>query len=379
MYVMTMDRQSKIFCNMHSSYFPDFQLTMTSVVSSSTVLFLSLLVLTFCLYPSSAMTLLGRKSTANQVLRYLEQNDQLAPFVSKRGTAVVTGGNSGIGAETVKTLVDAGMKVVLCARNLESANQVKESLPTDKQSQVEVEYLDLSSLASVQSAAETIGAKHAPIDCLVNNAGIMALPKREISVDGIEMQFATNHVGHHLLTRLLLPRMAENGRVVTVASTAHTMAKSALQQDWESSENSYTPWGAYGNSKLSNILFTKQLEKELKKEKTGIEAVCLHPGVIASPLWKHSLPYLLQPLVRLISNKSVEQGAATNVYCALSRHVVPGAYYDDCSPKEPSTSAQSDMLQEGLWKYTESLLKEKGFSLPSKLVERTAGVVGETT
>jgi retinol dehydrogenase 12 len=353
--------------------------TMISRVSLRTVLFVAVLLATFCFHPSSAMMLLGRKSTANQVLRYLEQNDQLAPFVSSRGTAVVTGGNSGIGAETVKTLVDAGMRVVLCARNLDSANQVKESIPTSKQSQVEIEYLDLSSLASVRSAAESIGTKYAPIDCLVNNAGIMALPKREVSVDGIEKQFATNHVGHHLLTRLLLPRMTDHGRVVTVASTAHAMAKSALKQDWESSDNSYTPWGAYGNSKLSNILFTKQLQKELKKETTNIEAVSLHPGVIASPLWKHSLPSLLQPLVRLISNKSVEQGAATTVYCALSRHVVDGAYYDDCSPKEPSTSAQSDELQEGLWKYTEALLIDKGFSLPLKLMQRTEEVVGKTT
>ena len=338
------------------------------LVSTTTLLVVAFVVTFDCFHPSSAMSLLGRKSTADQVLRYLQQNDQLAPYVTQRGTAVVTGGNSGIGVETVKVLVDGGMKVVLCARNLESAKQVKESLSTEKQSQVDIEHLDLSSLASVKTAAENISNKHPTIDCLVNNAGIMALPKREITVDGIEMQFGTNHVGHHYLTRLLLPRMSDHGRIVNVASTAHQMAKSALQEDWESKENSYTAWGAYGNSKLSNILFTKQLQKELKKENSSIEAVCLHPGVIASPLWKHTLPSLLRPIVYLFANKSVEQGAATTAYCALSRRIENGAYYDDCSPAKPSTAADSDELQQSLWKYTETVLAEKGCNLPSKLV-----------
>ncbi|CAB9504248.1 Dehydrogenase/reductase SDR family member on chromosome X homolog [Seminavis robusta] len=318
---------------------------------------------------TTALSLLGRKSTANQVLAYLQQNDQLAPFVSQGGTAVITGGNSGIGAETVKALVASGMNVVVCARNIDSANQLKDELGTATKDRVEIEYLDLSSLASVQEAAASICSKHDGIDVLINNAGIMALPQRETTTDGIEKQFGTNHVGHHYLTRLLLPQMRNKGRVVNVASTAHNFGLSAGNEDWESKE-SYTPWGAYGTSKLSNILFTKQLKKELVSVNQGkmIDSVCLHPGVIASPLWKHSLPSFMQPLVGLIANKSVEQGAATSVYCALSRHVEDGAYYDDCSPVEPSQKAQSDQLQEALWMYTEQLLTEKGFELPSSSV-----------
>ena len=331
--------------------------------SSFGLLLLGLGIFSSHIEPSSALTLLGRKSTANQVYKYLDQNNQLAPYVSEGGTALVTGGNSGVGAETVKTLVKSGMTVVLCARNLESAESVKESLPLDQQDRVDIQYMDLSDLTSVKLAADEIMKKHDVIDCVVNNAGIMALPQRETSVDDIELQWHTNHVAHHLLARLLLPKMNKKGRMVTVASTAHSMAGTPIE-DWES-EN-YTPWGAYGKSKLSNILFAKQLQKELNKDPSnGISSVSLHPGVIASPLWKHSLPSLFQPVVRLIANKSVEQGAATSVYCALCRNVEEGAYYDDCAVTEPKTTATNSKLQESLWEYTENLLADKGFELPA--------------
>lgn len=194
----------------------------------------------------------------------------------------------------------------------------------------------------------------------------MALKQRETTEDGIEMQFGTNHVGHHFLTRLLLPQMNKNGRIVTVASTAHTMAKKPIK-DFESKEN-YSPWGAYGRSKLSNILFASQLQKELdqKHKRHNIASVSLHPGVIYSPLWKHALPSFLQPiLVRLIANKSIEQGAATTVYCALARSVEAGAYYDDCHVSKPTDTALSAENQEELWKYTENLLSKKGFVVPA--------------
>ena len=195
------------------SYFRFFSLLIFSVVALGT---------------SSALTLLGRKSTANQVYTYLNQNNQLAEYVSESGTAVVTGGNSGIGAETVKTLVKSGMNVVLCARNLESAASLKKALPSDQQDRVDIQYMDLSDLVSVKLASEDILKKYDQVDVLVNNAGIMALPKRETTVDNVEQQFGTNHVAHHYLVRLLLPQMNKNGRIVTVASTAQAMAKAPL-------------------------------------------------------------------------------------------------------------------------------------------------------
>lgn len=181
------------------------------------------------------------------------------------------------------------------------------------------------------------------------------------------MQFGTNHVGHHYLTRLLLPQMNDSGRIVTVASTAHQMAKTPID-DWESKE-SYSPWGAYGRSKLSNILFASQLQKNLDKDGGNpkkLSSVSLHPGVIYSPLWKHALPKLIGPLiVRLFTNKNIEQGAATTVYCALVNRVQGGAYYDDCNVGTPNDNACSSKNQEALWEYTEQLLKEKGFAVPA--------------
>lgn len=152
------------------------------------------------------------------------------------------------------------------------------------------------------------------------------------------------------------------------------MAKNPID-DWES-KDTYTPWGAYGRSKLANILFASQLQKKLDQENNNpknLASVSLHPGVIYSPLWKHTLPKFLQPAVRLIANKSIEQGAATTVYCALARHVDGGAYYDDCAVATPSEKATSSKNQEMLWTYTETLLEEKGFKSP------VCGVATETS
>jgi NAD(P)-dependent dehydrogenase (short-subunit alcohol dehydrogenase family) len=328
--------------------------------------------------PSVALAVLGRKSTAQQVLSHLNQNNQLAPYALKGGTVIVTGGNSGIGAETVRVLAQTageGMKVVLCARNVQAAQAVIDestSLLPEQKKRVHVEYLDLSDLKSVRTAAKAIINKFEGVDCIVNNAGIMSLPNRETTVDGIEMQFGTNHVGHHYLTRLLLPHLNENGRVVTVASTAHQYAlvknSGEGRVDWQS-ERKYTSFRAYGISKLANILFAKSLQEFMNVEYPGrnLSSVSLHPGVIASPLWKHTLPRMLLPAVRLIANKSIEQGAATNVYCALARYVEGGGYYDDCSIGRPNAAAIDPQNRVDLWEYTESLLGEKGFDLASPI------------
>lgn len=159
------------FCAMTLIRLKAFSATRKKTIYASTALLCAIFIMGI-LPGSESLTLLGRKSTARQVYSYLEQNNQLAPYVSSGGTAVITGGNSGIGVETVKTLVESGMNVVLCARNIESATYVKESLPQNQQKRVEIQKMDLSSLTSVQEAADAIRSKHQKIDCLINNAGI---------------------------------------------------------------------------------------------------------------------------------------------------------------------------------------------------------------
>jgi NAD(P)-dependent dehydrogenase (short-subunit alcohol dehydrogenase family) len=193
----------------------------------------------------------------------------------------------------------------------------------------------------------------------------MAPPRRLETQQGIELQFGTNHVGHHYLTRLLLPNMAKQGRVVTVASEAHRYSGSV--DDWQPS--SYSGWSAYGRSKLANILFSKRLQELLTQDSSEIQAVSLHPGVIATNLWQY-IPRIVRPLTRLIASKSVEQGAATNVYCCLAKDIQGGLYYDDCQAAQPTSLAQDAALRADLWDYTEKLLQVEGFERPNTLLRK---------
>jgi NAD(P)-dependent dehydrogenase (short-subunit alcohol dehydrogenase family) len=317
---------------------------------------------------SSSTGAIGKKSTALDVLKELNQSSKLAAYVKPDSTAIVTGGNSGIGVETVCTLAVSGMKVVLCARNMESANKAREQVPEYCRDNVSIQQLDLADLDSIQQACKEIIEKNDNIQVLVNNAGVMALPKRVQTKQGIEMQVGTNHVGHHMLTRLLLPSLKENGRIVTVASTAHQMSKGG---DWDS-EESYSAWATYGKSKLANILFAKSLQDKLKEAgRDDISSVSLHPGVIKSNLWRNT-PSLFQGVIGLFADKTVEQGAATNVYCALASQVEGGAYYKDCHVETPTTVAHDAALREDLWSYTEKLIADNGYVLPSALVKERA-------
>ena len=272
----------------------------------------------------NANSMLGKKSSALDVLTELNQSNQLAPHVvSGEGVAVVTGGNAGIGAVSCKTLALAGMKVVMCARNVQAAQAVVDSWPSHVRELVSVQELDLADLQSVEEAVKNILNKHPTIDVLLNNAGIMALPKKQTTKQDIELQFGTNHVGHHFLTRLLLPHLKQggSGRVVTVASEAHRSA-SATSAEWQSSD--YSGWREYSRSKLANVLFAKHLDAQLMSSdnhnNNNIDSVSLHPGVIGTNLWQY-FPKFVRPLTKLFADKTVEQGAATSVYCCLAKNV----------------------------------------------------------
>ena len=251
------------------------------------------LLLVHC-YSSTASMIapLGAKSTADDVLsafsnarsptfRERAATGLLPPFVKRHGTAVVSGGNSGIGAEACRVLLAAGLRVVLCARDEEAGAKALAEMPGSERARVQ--QLDLSDLASVQTASDEIRRTEGQIDLLLLNAGVMALPQKETTRQGFEKQIGINHIGHHAFTRLLLGCMADDGRVVTVASTAH-------RQPWVSVDTSdlsfdkgrkYTPWGAYGQSKAANILFAKALADELAAAGSSILSVSLHPGFAA--------------------------------------------------------------------------------------------------
>jgi len=318
---------------------------------------------------SSSSSILGKKSTALEVLELLNRTEGLAAYAigDSPGTAVVTGGNAGIGAVTVSTLASTGMNVVLCTRNIEAGQAaVKANVPVEFRDRVTVQQLDLADMNSVQTACEQILSQNESIDIIVNNAGVMSPPKRMETSQKLELQFGTNHVGHHMFTRLLLPKVSKNGRIVTVASSAHGMGK-IKKNAWGTGP--YSPWGSYGESKLSNIFFSKELHDRLiAKGRSDIQSVTLHPGVIATNLWQYS-PSFAQKLVSIfLANKSVEQGAATNVYCALAKDVSGGAYYDNCRIATPKAMAEVVSARKELWEYTENLIANEGFKLPSELL-----------
>ena len=192
--------------------------------------------------------------------RWIEQN-----ISSQTGkTALITGANSGLGFEAAKVLAGKGAAVTLAVRDTakgeKAAADVRAAAPN---ADLEVMALDLASLTSVRSFAETFAASHGRLDMLINNAGVMAIPRRT-TADGFEMQFGTNHLGHFALTGLLLPLLLTTpaARIVTVSSGAHILGK--INFDDLQGERSYSKWGAYGQSKLANLLFAYELQRKLQ-------------------------------------------------------------------------------------------------------------------
>jgi NAD(P)-dependent dehydrogenase (short-subunit alcohol dehydrogenase family) len=195
-------------------------------------------------------------------------------------TALVTGGNGGLGLETARALAGAGAHVVMAARNEQkAANAVADIRRNNPDASVEVIALDLGSLESVRHAAEQALSAHETIDILVNNAGVMGVPE-SATVDGFEKQFGTNHLGHYALTALLMPALlrARAARVVTVTSTAHHMGR-AVDPSNPHLKGKYSPWGAYGQSKLANFHFGLGLQKLLSGAGVAASSLIAHPGL----------------------------------------------------------------------------------------------------
>lgn len=266
---------------------------------------------------------------------------------------IVTGGNTGIGKATVEGLAKNGATVIIACRDVEKGKVALDEVAAQTGSKdLHVMQLDLASLKSVRAFAAAFMEKFSRLDVLVENAGVMT-QKRQLTADGLEMDLGVNHVGHFVLTELLLPLLKASApsRVVVVSSSMHTSGK--IDFDDLASEKSWGS-GAYPRSKLANMLFVHALAKRLHGTRVVVNG--LHPGVISTELARdYAAP------IRLIAKwffKSPEQGARTSLYLATAPEAgeISGKYFVDSKEKKPSAAALDDALAERLWTATEQLV-----------------------
>ncbi|XP_074574202.1 short-chain dehydrogenase TIC 32 B, chloroplastic-like [Curcuma longa] len=301
----------------------------------------------------------GSASTAEQVTEGIDASHL---------TVIITGGSSGIGAEAARVMALRGAHVIIGARNVEAANTVKQSiLESTPSARIDIIPIELSSLKSVRAFAEKFLEKDLPLNILINNAGIMYCPF-QLSEDGIEMQFATNHLGHFLLTKLLLEKMKSTaartgieGRIVNLSSEAHmTTYGGGIWFDKINVKESYNDKLAYGQSKLANILHANELARRLKEEGANVTANSLHPGLIRTNLGRHSAFFVTAlRIVTYVLWKSIPQGAATSCYVALHPDVkgVSGKYFADCNVSKTTANGTDEHLAIKLWDFSEELVK----------------------
>jgi NAD(P)-dependent dehydrogenase (short-subunit alcohol dehydrogenase family) len=270
----------------------------------------------------------GAQSTAAEVVDGIDLSGKLA---------VITGGYSGVGIETTRALVNAGASVVVPARRPDHARAELEGIEN-----VEIGELQLDDQDSVRAFAERFDR---PIDLLINNAGVMASPLFRVG-PGWEGQFATNHLGHFMLTNLLWPRLNESARVVELTSAAHRIT-GIRWDDMQFERDPYDKWQAYGQSKTANSLFALQLD-QLGQDQ-GIRAFAVHPGGIMTPLQRHlsreemqASGWIDEDGKVLVEFKTPEQGAATTVWAATSPQLegMGGVYCADCDIADVVESIQ---------------------------------------
>lgn len=265
-------------------------------------------------------------------------------------TVLITGASTGIGRATAAALAARGATLILAGRSEERTRaaiaQIAAATGSDRLSFVG---LDLGDLSSVRACAQTVLAGDRPLHVLINNAGLAG--RRGLTADGFELAFGTNHVGPFLLTALLLDRLRAGApsRIVNVASDAHYGAAGIDFAAVRRSTRSLTGMREYGVSKLANVLHAQELARRLQG--TGVTTYALHPGVVASDIWRR-VPWPVRPLMtrRMISP---EQGAHTSVYCATSPELASesGGYYADCRRKPPGAAATPELAAE-LWERT---------------------------
>jgi NAD(P)-dependent dehydrogenase (short-subunit alcohol dehydrogenase family) len=284
---------------------------------------------------------------------------------------VVTGSNSGLGLVSARELARHGATVVLACRNLEKGAKAQEQIEAAAPgARVELAELDLASLASVRAFAERFLAAHDRLDLLINNAGVMAPPRRE-TADGFELQLGTNVLGHFALTARLIAAMSgrADARVVTLSSNAHKMGR--IDFDDLQSQRGYRRWRAYGQSKLADLMFALELDRRLRAAGSSVKSIAAHPGYAATNL-QTAAPPLLDRLVMRVSNltlaQSAEMGALSPLYAATAAGVEGGSYIGPDGIGEfrghpqivsPTSAARDEQAAARLWSVAEELTGER--------------------
>jgi len=281
-------------------------------------------------------------------------------------TAIITGSNTGIGKYTALDFVKRGAHVIMACRDTAKAEEAAKFIRSMAQGAegagtVEVVCLNLGSLASVRQCAQGLLQKVDKIHLLVNNAGVMMCPQGKTE-DGFETQFGTNHLGHFLFTCLLLPRIIRSApaRIVTVSSIGHQWG--AINFEDLNSEKSYSPSKAYFQSKIANVLFSKELGRRLLD--TGVTTYSLHPGAVDTELQRHlddtyfRGANLLNRAFAALFYKTPEEGAQTSIYCSVDEKLAnqTGLYYSDCKEKAPTAKARDPETAKKLWEVSAHLV-----------------------
>jgi len=288
----------------------------------------------------------GRTWLRRSQVRPHDQND-CAFMACMTQTFLITGGNTGIGYATGAELARRGEHVYLACRSSSSGSAAVDAIrAASGNSSVSFLQLDLADLDSVRSCAAAFLALDEPLHVLINNAGLAG--RQGVTKQGFELAFGVNHLGHFLLTSLLRDHLVASApaRVVTVSSDAHYQARSI---DWAALRqrgHGITGMHQYAVSKLCNVLFTQESARQL--EGTGVTTYALHPGVVASDIWRR-IPWPVRPLIKR-RMLSAEEGAQTSLYCATSPDVAAdsGRFYEKCASREPSEVATPSLAAE-LW------------------------------
>nr|XP_019703987.1 short-chain dehydrogenase TIC 32, chloroplastic isoform X2 [Elaeis guineensis] len=307
----------------------------------------------------------GSCSTGEQV------TEDISCSIPPNLTAIITGGTSGIGAETARVLAKRGVRLVMPARNLKRAAEVRQGIRRESpEAEIIVMEMDLSSFASIQRFCSEFLSLRLPLNILINNAGKFS-KKLELTEDKLEMTFATNYLGHYLLTKNLLEKMVETatrtgieGRIINVSSVVHRwVKKEGFRFSDMLNPKYYNGTHAYARSKLANIMHAKEIARQLKARKAKVTINAVHPGIVKTGITKDYKGLITDSLFFFASRllKSASQGASTTCYVALSPRVVgiSGKYFVDCNESSCSTLANDEDEAQILRQKTDALLRKR--------------------